>query len=75
MAYVLDTNIFIISVYSPLYAKAIDKFLTNQQDPIPHTLYNEISNQSSILLINFQKINHELKKNISPNKIQELAEL
>lgn len=75
MACVLDTNIFIISIYSPLYAKAIDKFVTNQQDPLPHSLYNEISNQSSILLINFQKINHELEKGISPDKIQELTDL
>ncbi|MAH47990.1 hypothetical protein CMI37_19365 [Candidatus Pacearchaeota archaeon] len=75
MVDILDTNIFIISIYAPLYVRAVNKFLTNQQDPIPYSLHNEISNQSLILLINFQKISHELKKGISPDKIQELVDL
>ncbi len=70
---VLDTNIFILAVYSPLHKRAVNKFIVEQKNPIPYSLYAEISKHCLNLLLSLQKIQHEHNKGISCDKIEELS--
>lgn len=69
---VLDTNIFILAIYSPLHKKAVHKFITEQKSQIPYSLYTEILNHCVSLLSSLQKIQREYSKGVSYSKIEEL---
>jgi len=72
---ILDTNIFILAVYSPLHKKAVCKFINENTTPIPFSLYDEILNQTLMLILSFRKILREIEKGVEVNKISEINNL
>lgn len=72
---ILDTNIFVISIYDSGYAKAVTKFINENEESLPYSLCNEINNQLLMLLLSFQKIYSDLNEGISVKDIYEFDTL
>lgn len=75
MAWMLDTNIFIISIYNPLDLKAFKKFISSNNAPIPGFLMDEIQGKIYELHFLLQKILNSTARRIQLEKINELKEL
>jgi len=75
MAWVLDTNIFVISIYDSLYLEAFKKFVSSENEPIPSFLLDEIHNKNCELHFLLQKILNSMKRGVLIKKIDELKEL
>lgn len=72
MPELLDTNIFILSIYDPLYLKAVKKFIGENNEPVPFFLHWELSNKIPDLMTTLKKIFYELKKGKDSTDILEL---
>lgn len=68
----LDTNVFILSIYDSLYLKAVKKFIEENNEPVPFFLHWELSNKIPDLMITLKKIFYELKKGKDSADISEL---
>lgn len=76
MIYIIDTNIFIYSIYDNSCNKAILKFLNDEnRGPIPCYLHNEIVNKITTLFWLFKNILEKLNKNEIIDNITEIDEL
>lgn len=72
MCFLLDTNIFILSIYEDLFLKATKKFIKNNKDPLPFSLNYEIKEKIDKLIILFQKISFDVGKGKQIIKNKEL---
>ncbi|MDH3352822.1 MAG: hypothetical protein OEL87_00035 [Nanoarchaeota archaeon] len=75
MVEMLDANIFVLSIYDSTYLKAVKKFISSNGDPLPYSLFNEISSLFSELHILFLEIRSDLKRDVPFDDIQALKDL
>ncbi len=64
MCSLLDTNIFILSIYDDLFLKATKKFIRKNKEPIPFSLNWELENKMRDLIVIFRKISFDIGNGI-----------
>ncbi len=64
MCSLLDTNIFILSIYDDLFLKATKKFIRENKEPIPFSLNWELENKIGDLIVIFHKISFDIGNGI-----------